>query len=166
MKQIPLSGKHGVGKFALVDDDDYKGLIKHKWHLFTDGHTQYAKRHIWIKGEKKHSKITMHRQIMNPSALMHIDHIDHDGLNNQKQNLRECTKSENTRNRGKYLSKYSSKYKGVCWEKESGSWRVCIKVDNKQISIGRFHNEIEAAKARDKAAVKHHGAFANLNFKP
>jgi hypothetical protein len=68
------------------------------------------------------------------------------------------------RNRRKYKTASGSKYKGVTWQKESKGWRVRITVNNKQILLGQFKDEVEAAKAYDRAAKHYYGDFATLNF--
>lgn len=100
---------------------------------------------------------------------MMIDHIDGDKYNNKANNLRLATAAENAANTAKYsTNKFgkppSSKYKGVKWNKEYAKWQVCIRNEDKVIYIGRYNDEIEAAKAYDEAAVKYHGEFARCNF--
>ncbi len=97
MKLIPLT----QGKFAQVDDEDYDYLNQWKWYTTKNHKTFYAARHIRINGKQK--LIYMHRVIMNIIKGYKTDHIDHNGLNNQKYNLRICTCQENNRNRKKIL---------------------------------------------------------------
>lgn len=160
MKLIPLT----QGYFVKVDDDDFDFLSQWKWHVHMDkklGGTFYAKRKIW---ENKVSKdIRMHRVITNAPKELDVDHMDGDGLNNQKSNLRVCTKSENQRNQRPQKGT-SSQYKGV--QKSGKKWEAKIHVDNKVAWYKSFENEIEAAIARDKKAIELHGTFARLNFPP
>ena len=97
-----------------------------------------------------------------------IDHIDRDKRNNQIENLRESTLSENNINKVKVKlingDKPSSQYKGVSWEQDRKKWRVKIMKDGKRIDLGRFANEIDAAKVYNIAAINLHGKFANLNI--
>jgi hypothetical protein len=105
----------------------------------------------------------MHRVIMNAQKGEIIDHIDHEGLNNCKYNLRSVTLQQNAWNR-RQGSKGSSKYKGVMYVKSRGKYRVNISVDGKRKHLGYFDDEIAAAKAYDKAARETRGKYAGLNF--
>ena len=150
MKEIYLSNGKNI---VLVDDEDHNWLKKYKWHLHSNG---YAKSTIKSKSKR------MHRLIMNEPAGFDIDHIDHNKLNNQKNNLRIVTRSQNMMNRLKGKN-CSSIYKGVCWKREINKWSVQIMIDNKYIHIGVFKIEEEAAVAYNKAAIKLFGEYANLN---
>ena len=106
--------------------------------------------------------ILMHRLIMNPEKGIQVDHRNHNGLDNTRKNLRLCTSSQNHGNiRNLYKTdKSKSVYKGVDWSMSHSRWRA--RIANKH--IGRFREEIEAAKAYDRAALAMFGEFANLNF--
>jgi hypothetical protein len=159
MREIALT----QGKVALVDDEDFEELNKHKWSACKLKHAYYASRSVCHKG--KESTVKMHREILkvaDPKIL--IDHKDHDGLNNQKYNIRTCTSSENQMNK-KAVVGSSSKYIGVCWHKKDKKWQAAISVNKKQKYLGQFDCPIKAAIARDKKAIELHGEFANLNFK-
>lgn len=90
------------------------------------------------------------------------DHIDGDGLNNQRLNLRQSTKSQNNMNTNKGQG-YSSKYKGVTWDKARKKWKCGIKINGKQIFIGRFIEEDDAALAYNQKASELFGEFSRLN---
>ncbi len=92
------------------------------------------------------------------------DHINHDAMDNRSANLRAATKTQNLYNRKKFPNSTSSKYKGVSWVKRNRKWLASITLKNKKIHLGCFRDEIEAAKAYDRAAIKYHGEFACLNF--
>ena len=147
------------GKFAIVDAEDYYQLSKFNWYAKPDGKTIYAGR----TDDRK--AIIMHRVIMGAPDHLSVDHIDHNGLNNRRSNLRLCTKAQNSRNVFSYKGS-TSKYKGVCWYKKGGKWSAKIKLNNKTYHLGHFEDEIAAAKAYDKKAVELHGEFACLNFPP
>ena len=157
MKRIPLT----QGKFALVDDEDYKWLNQYKWHALKDKHTFYAVRGICLNGKMK--RIFMHREITQALPNEETDHRNHNGLHNWRDNLRTCTRSENARNR-KPSKSCSSRYKGVRWYKRNHNWNAQIGKNGKQYHIGYFTSEIEAAKAYDAKAKELFGEFAYLNF--
>src|SRR4030042_844836 len=104
----------------------------------------------------------MYRQIMNAPDHLVVDHIDHNGLNNRKENLRICTFAENCRNLRASRHK-SSKYKGVHWHKKCKKWAAQVTCDHKTRHLGYFGDEIGAAKAYDRAARKYHEEFAQTN---
>lgn len=158
MIKIPLT----QGKFALIDDEDYPIVSLFKWHAQKDRNTFYAKVHIWIN-KTKYIPLSMHRLIMNLNPYEQGDHKDRNGLNNQKSNLRECTRSQNKMNSKKYKNSLS-KYKGVYWNKQIKKWRAMIRINKKLTHLGCFKDEVEAAKTYDKFAKKHYGDFAKLNF--
>jgi len=161
MKQISLT----QGQFALVDDEDFEELNKVKWCAVKERNTYYAARTMWCKKGKRYFTVKMHRVVLNlTDSKILCDHIDKNGLNNQKHNLRPSTNAENQRNRGSMANSFS-KFKGVYWIKKINKWRASITINGKYISIGFFLTEIEAAKAYDEAAKIHHGEFAWLNFK-
>ena len=107
----------------------------------------------------------MHRVITDSPAHLLVDHINHNGLDNRKANLRTATCAQNNVNRRSIKTKNSpSKYKGVYWSKRDNKWQVQICYNYKIRTIGQFNDEIEAAKAYDEAAMKYHKEFAVLNF--
>lgn len=162
MKTIQLT----QGYSTLVDDEDFEELNKFKWHVKHHRNTIYAVRTEWIlggNGKQKHFK--MHRVILgitNPKEL--IDHKNHNGLDNQKNNLRICNGSENQKNR---LSRKNStsKYLGVSLS--DNVWIATIKYGDKTRYLGRFEKtnegEVMAAKKYNEFAKIYHGEFANLN---
>jgi len=158
-RRIPLT----QGKYAIVDPEDFERLNKHKWHAVKQSNTFYA---IRCAGPaKKTTYIRMHREIIHPPDHLVVDHINHNGLDNRKANIRPATRSQNNFNRLIIKRKgASSKYKGVSWRKRRKRWRARIHVYGEYKFLGYFKEEIHAAKAYDKAAKKYHGEFASLNF--
>jgi len=155
MKKISLT----QGKYAIVDDSDYVFLNKNKWFANKIGNTFYAVR---TEGKKGNSKtICMHRVIMNTPKGMDTDHIDGDGLNNQKRNLRICTHSQNICNRGIQKNSTSEK-KGVTWNRLSKKWQAQIKSGGKYFYLGVFKDKEKAYKTYCDACIKYHGNFSNL----
>ena len=107
----------------------------------------------------------MHREILNAPAGVLVDHINHNGLDNRKANLRLATRAQNCWNRKKpKMRKCASRFKGVGWHKGNKKWVSRIRFNGRRISIGYFNDEVEAAKSYDEAAKKYHGEFAVLNF--
>lgn len=157
MKKIPLT----QGKYAIVDDKDFKFLSQWNWHLRKTLNKErfYAVRMSpRVKG--KQTVIKMHSLIIGTPKGMDTDHINGDGLDNRKSNLRICTRSENCLNRRRH-SNNKSGYKGVFWHKQSKKWEVSIQINKKQITIGRFENIKEAIKVCKNARIKYHKEFAN-----
>jgi hypothetical protein len=101
--------------------------------------------------------------IMRPPKGMVVDHIDGNGLNNRRSNLRICTRAENNRNR-RPTPGGSSRFRGVYRCRVADRWIANLSVNNRTVYVGLFADEVEAALARDAAARKHHGRFAWLNF--
>lgn len=159
MKEIPMSNKPDV--VAWVDDDDYERLSKHRWRAKGDRSTFYAYTDIYVGDKRK--MVSMHSMVINLEGKPQVDHIDHNGLNNQKTNLRAATHAENQRNRGKEKGNTSG-FKGVSWHKGAGKWQASIRIDGKLVNMGVWETKEEAARAYDRAAKSKHGAFAKLNF--
>lgn len=150
------------GEFAVIDKEDFILVSKHSWQLKKDGGNKYAKTTINIKGEKANLK--MHRVILgitDPSIL--IDHINHNGLDNRKVNLRESSHLTNSHNT--IARKGTSRFKGVCKPKGSDKWISYITINKKRKHLGSFSSEEKAAMAYDVMAKKHFGEYSNLNFK-
>ena len=143
-------------KVAIVDSCDYLELIKYKWSASKLGNVFYAVRN----GEGPN--VLMHREILEAPEGSMIDHINHNGLDNRRCNLRLCTRSQNGMNRCKNAN---NRFKGVSWHKDIKKWRAQITVKGRRISLGYFFCIVKAAKAYDKAALRYYGVFANINFK-
>lgn len=150
------------GYFAKVDQRDYEYLCRYKWCVNMTPNSKYARCTKFYKTGKSRT-VMMHRLIMEPPRGYVVDHINGDGLDNRRANLRLATCAQNGRNRRK-IKKGISRYKGVGWEESTGKWRARIIINRKKISLGCYKDEIAAARAYDKAAKKYHGEFARLNF--
>lgn len=159
MTEIPLT----QSQVALVDDGDYDWLSQWKWHAIQSHGTWYGARHRRIS-EGDLGLIYMHREIMgNPPN--DVDHINGNGLDNQRSNLRHATNSQNQRNRRRTRgTRGTSQYKGVYWHLANHKWCASIQVNQHNIYLGSFDSEEDAARAYDKAALEHFGEFASPNF--
>lgn len=153
MKKIKLT----QDKYALVDNDDFKALSKYKWFATKNVNTFYAMRNSpTVNG--KYKILLMHRVIMQTPKGMHTDHIDHNGLNNQRKNLRVCTNSQNQMNSGK-KSHNKSGFKGVSYYERYKKWRAQIKVNKKRIFLGYYDTKELGSEAYIKACKKYHGEY-------
>ena len=119
MKKINISTSKHPNIFALVDNADYEWLSQWKWRLWTNGKHNYAIRTSSII-EGLRTTILMHRCILKLGNKLDIDHRNHNGLDNQKCNLRICTRSQNMHNA--ISRKGSSQYKSVNWDKQLQKW--------------------------------------------
>lgn len=159
MKEIQLTQE----KVALVDDEDYNEVIKHSWYAHKVKGIWYARSRLKEKygGDLLH----LHRFIMKAPSNKVVDHEDHNGLNNQKYNLRVCTQAQNCQNQSPQTGR-TSKYKGVGWRKDTSIWRAYIKKDQTTVNLGCFEYEEQAALIYNLAAIKYFGAYAYLNKLP
>jgi hypothetical protein len=158
MKTIPLT----QGYTAVVDDVDYERVSTFKWAVMIGSRTVYAYRSIRTPDGKKTTQY-LHRFIMNVTdPTVEVDHQDHDGLNCQRLNLRESTKTMNQRNARKRHGS-TSEFKGVHFDSHASKWRSEIYVDRKRISLGYHDSELDAALVYNGAANQHFGEFACTN---
>ena len=141
----------------LFDDEDYELVSNFKWSITSSvaSKTHYAR--------CTKNNILMHRLILNAPKGVMIDHIDGNGLNNQKNNLRFCTNAQNQYNSTKNRTGKTSIYKGVDFCKKTQKWRAHIKINKRKIYLGSFFTEVGAAIAYNFASIECHKEFANLN---
>ena len=162
MKLIPLT----QGQFAKVDDSDFDWLNQWKWFAqrVPRANIFYACRATARDVNGKQQRIYMHREIAAKAGIPEVDHEDHDGLNNQRYNLRPATVAQNQQNRFKRpgcVTPFIGVTSGVI---RCPKWRASIRVKGKAKHLGYFETPELAARARDAAAIKYFGPFARLNF--
>ena len=154
MKRIPLT----QGFYSLINDCDYELVSRYKWQMHFDGYNRYAIHSYQTDNGIR--KLRMHRLILGVTGTTVVDHINGNGLDNRRENIRECEQRENIRNRIK-TSNTRSRYKGVTWH--SNKWRARISVGGKKFYLGCYTEENSACSAYDNAAKFYHGEFALTN---
>lgn len=155
---IPLTR----GQVALVDEQDWLLLSSHKWHALKIGNVFYAARSVRDENGKR-CFLYMHREILGAGKEAFVDHIDGNGLNNRRTNLRLATKQQNSFNQ-RPRSSSKSGYKGVHWHKGARKWRAQITTGGVCRHLGYFDCIESAARAYDDAAQQLHGDFARSNL--
>ncbi len=157
-KEIPLT----QGYVAIVDDEDWPKLSKHKWHVVLLRTGSYAARRTRKSEGGNGSLVYMHRQLLGIVGSAQVDHADHDGLNNRRTNIRTCTKAQNMANLRK--TRRTSRFKGVSWYKQDQKWSAQVTVDGTKLHLGYFDDEVLAARVYNGAAAEAFGEFALLNI--
>ena len=153
MKEINVSGSN---RKAIVDDEDYEYVTSYMWSESNE------RNYILARVNGKTTSLAVH--IMNRYNIHgeNIDHIDRDGFNNKKSNLRPATVSQNQAN-SKISKINTSGYKGVWWRKNRNRWIAEIRIGGRKKHLGGFRTKEDAAKAYNKAAFLLFGPYANLN---
>lgn len=162
MKKIKLT----QGKVALVDNEDYEFLNQYNWKAKkTRTDIYYADTNIGQENGKQTS-LLIHRLILQKelekNPKLEVDHINHNGLDNQKHNLRLVTRSQNQMN-NRHRKNNSSEYRGVSFHKKSNKWQARICLNKTKIHLGLYDNEIDAADAYNKAAIELFKEYGYLN---
>lgn len=164
MQTVPLHGQAPAGRVALVDDEDYELVRAYRWYIKEVARgdrvriQSYAAANTWREGRR--TRIMMHRLI---TGYLLVDHINHNGLDNRRANLRPATASQNGAN-ARPRAGGTSQFKGVCWRPRYGKWQA--RIGRAGRNLGSFATEEEAARAYDAAARELWGEFARLNFPP
>lgn len=162
MEEIKINSTKWGKQIAVIDDEYYNLVNKHKWHLKRGDNTFYAVTHSKDLNGKRIT-LYMHRLVLGIiDSNIKVDHADGNGLNNREYNLRKCTNAQNLANSKSRKGSFS-KYKGVYWAKDRKKWMAEITKDYKKYKIGAFETEEEAASAYNMKALDLHREFANLN---
>lgn len=159
MKKIELTR----GYFAIIDDEDVELVANYSWRVIPTRNTMYAKAYVRGSGRKNPQQVFMHRLIMDAPKELEVDHINGDGLDNRRENMRLCSHAQNLQNQRNDSSRGSSIYKGVSWSKKDKKWiaQICKEYSNEV--LGYFKDEKEAALAYNEAALDFFGEFAKIN---
>jgi len=158
---IPLT----QGYFAKVDEDDLERVTRHSWYATVDKNKSYQT--VYARATINGRAVPLQRFILELGDSNLVgDHINHDGLDNRKGNLRTVTKAQSMQNRrGWHNKKWGNKFKGVHRHSgKNGRWRAVIKANKVMYDLGSFATSEEAARAYDAKARELHGEFAVLNF--
>jgi len=158
MREIPLT----QGQVALIDDEDYELVSRYKWCAVYSPHskTYYAASAVRDRDTAARTRLMMHAVIMGSKS---IDHADHNGLNNQRYNLRFATTSQNTANQ-RIRSDNTSGFKGVSLDRRNNRWQSYIRINGSRMGLGSYPDPVDAAIAYDYAARELFSEFAFLNF--
>jgi hypothetical protein len=158
-RTIPLT----QGCEAIVDAGDYPYLAQFHWYVDkSSGTTSYAKRKLTVDGRNVSRFI--HQEVCQVADGQEPDHINGNGLDNRRCNLRPAPHRSNIHNR-KRQSNNTSGFIGVCWHKQREKWAAALKApDGKKKSLGLYVDILDAAKAYDAGARRYFGNFARLNF--
>jgi hypothetical protein len=152
-----------TGHAALVDSTDWPVVNQYSWAASTGEWGVYVIANT-VKPDGRRTMIKLHRLLLDAPRNLLVDHVNHDGLDNRRANLRLCNTSQNGGN-SRMSRNNTSGYKGVGWHKQKGKWRAYIGVDRKLRHLGLFDDPWEAAQAYNVAALEAWGEFAFLNIR-
>lgn len=145
------------GKRTIVDDADYEFIMQSKWWASYMGSYWHA---VSYRDKKA---IRLSRLLLSAPKGLDVDHANGDTLDNRRENLRICTRSQNNMNQRKHVKDATSVYKGVAWDKDRNKWMVQLKKNGKRLFYGRYDSEEVAAMTYNWAAIRYFGEFALLN---
>ena len=158
MKEIIINSKKHGQKSIKISDEDYDYVSQFRWYVWETRGIFYARR------SERDRKIYMHRDILKPcNSKIKIDHEDHDGLNNQRSNIRVASHHQNMANQSNKKGSIS-KYRGVVFDTRSNNWTVNLSKLGKRYYVGKFKTQEDAALAYNIKAKEVHGEFAYQNI--
>lgn len=145
------------GYVAMIDADDVPLVEGVNWYAKVTPHTVYAKRSAWVDGRNRCEGL--HQRILKVPPDMQVDHIDNNGLNNRRSNLRPATPGQNQHNQRARIDNRSG-FKGVTWDSRSRVWEVRCRVNGKRLYLGQFFTLQAAVECAKKHRRALHGEFA------
>lgn len=154
--EVPVG--HGV---VQVDPADVPLTRAHRWMIYKRPNA----RTLYVSTKIDGRTAYLHREIMKPGPDQEVDHINHDGLDCRRENMRLCTRKGNAANTCKRRATCTSKFKGVYWHARAGKWQAYLNRTAAPAKyLGLHKDEADAARAYDRAAREEYGEFAQLNF--
>ena len=157
-------GSQNADRFAKISPQDAELILRYRWRVT---HTPIGHRRAYYATTRERGRmgrrIKMHRLILNAPDGVHVDHINGDGLDNRRENLRLVTPELNQANSRKHIVQ-TSRFKGVAWHKGANKWRAYIAINRGQQHLGLFDDELSAAAAYDAKALELWGEHAHLNL--
>ncbi len=157
--EVPLSR----GYVALIDAEDSEKVLAYKWHVLINKKNPVTTS-IYVIGRIKGRTVYLHRFIMDAPKNLQVDHINHNGLDNRRANLRLATPSQNQYNRIHTNTKTGFRGVKLCRTSKTAPFYAGIRSENRYYNLGSFKTREEAAIAYDRKAIELHGEFAVLNF--
>jgi len=157
------------GMVVTVDDEDFEFLSQSKWNVYRRKDIVYAKRHT-PTNEGGRTTEYLHRVVLARAMGRMIakseqtDHINGNGLDNRRGNLRVATAAQNNRNCRRRVKNPLSQYLGITWRRDLEKWQARIGLSGKNVSLGCYAKEMEAALAREAFIAKHPELYARSNF--
>jgi hypothetical protein len=157
---VPLT----QGREAIIDAEDAEDVGRYGWFCSVHKGKPYARRNTRREDGTKYG-VYLHRDLISDAGDLDIDHINGDGLDNRRSNLRLATRSQNMMN-AKTVATNSSGYRGVSWQKSKRKWRATICVSGRKTYLGDFKDIEEANAAYVSASLRLHGVFSPFAAEP